>query len=57
MNKVIYFTLADAYKANEFVYYAALKDAVYSAACDVGTEVLIAALCQTNADIEYKKVA
>lgn len=57
MNKVIYFTLADAYKANEFVYYAALKDAVYSAACDVGTKVLIAALCQTNADIEYKKVA
>lgn len=57
MNKVIYFTLADAYKANESIYDAALKDAVYGAAYDVGTKVLIAALCQTNVDIAYKKVA
>ena len=57
MKKVIYLTLSDAYKANESVYDAALKDAVYGAARDVGTKILIAALCQTNADIEYKKVA
>ena len=57
MNKVIYFTLADAYKANESVYDQALKDAVYGAACDVGKKVLIAALCQTDAEIAYKKAA
>lgn len=57
MNKLIYLTLADAYKANELAYNAALKEAVYGAAQDVGIAVVIAALCQVKADVEFKKAA
>ena len=57
MNKLIYFTLADAYKANEIVYDAALKEAVYGAAQDIGIAVMIAALCQAKANVEFKKAA
>ena len=57
MNKLIYFTLADAYKANEIVYDAALKEAVYGAAQDIGIAVMIAALCQAKASVEFKKAA
>jgi hypothetical protein len=44
IDNTVYNTLADAYKANESVYDVALKDAVYSDASDVSTEVFIKAV-------------
>ena len=57
MNKVIYLTLADAYKSNVEAHDSALKNAVKEASMFVGIDITIKALINTTSGNVQKLAA